>query len=590
MNNEFDASSILNGQKIARVRKLATTASLRGLTVFAGAGVSVAPPASCPTWNHLKQTIVGCFLEQLSGHRDRYIASFPLCFVDIPEITLRPEAFMSSLSLIVNRNFMTKLLAGLDYGRPNANHKLVALLAKHGILNSLITTNFETLFEKALIDSDVEFIPIRDEHEASKWLSNSDPRLPLFKPHGCLSSPTSLAFLLDDIQTLSEAKAALLYKLLENRSVLIMGYSGNDDDILPVLSSALGNASAYLLVYPLSSPNEPIQCSRIDFAEKIVWTPEHVLHELLSHGSSNISMIMDDTSVQSVGQWQNHVRQTILELSTLVVVLCLGELFLMQGDFRRANEFGRFGQFLAEDSGFEGHFAVANRIQSFSLKELSNTSQALCSDEARISSAKRSGDQPQIIDAMLDKMHVHLRNGDTHSAEAVLSDIAFLDSGEFAWIWEIPAYRCKLDWYTAILHRKKGEPEDAIRKFQNALQCASRQKYAWMEARIGLDLSAALIDAKRFDEALEEYEQVITKAVINTDWSTAAKAAKNRGALLGVSDRPELAATDLARAKEYFAKAADADGVARTERMVRFTKADFVQELFGLRNLLTRDS
>ena len=121
------------------------------------------------------------------------------------------------------------------------------------------------------------------------------------------------------------------------------------------------------------------------------------------------------------------------------------------------------------------------------------------------------------------------------------------------------------------------------------MECASRLDNAWIEPRIALDFCVALTNAMRFDEALKTYEQVIAKAVLNTDWSTAAKAAKNRGALLGASDSPQLAAVDLTHAKEYFAKAADADGIARTERMMKFTKGDFLQELFGLANSLDRE-
>lgn len=61
-----------------------------------------------------------------------------------------------------------KIFQIFRYGEPNTNHVLIAKLAKLGIVKTILTTNFDLLFEKALIKEGLEFVIHYDDDDFSK--------------------------------------------------------------------------------------------------------------------------------------------------------------------------------------------------------------------------------------------------------------------------------------------------------------------------------------------------------------------------------------------------------------------------------------
>ena len=158
----------------------------KGLVVFAGAGVSVAPPASCPSWNDLKREILGGLMDKLEAEKTTP-PEVPKLRPSVVDLRLRPEAFMLGLSEAIGAGPVDRMLDGLNSGEPNANHLLVAALAKKGVVKAIITTNFEQYFEKSLTRLGLHYHAIRDDAEVASLATQRDTPLILFKPHGCLA-------------------------------------------------------------------------------------------------------------------------------------------------------------------------------------------------------------------------------------------------------------------------------------------------------------------------------------------------------------------------------------------------------------------
>ncbi len=149
----------------------------------------------------------------------------------------------------------------LDYfglcEKPNFQHFFLADMIKRG--NLILTTNFDSLIEHALIQSNINknsIFPIINEQDYQKYTEIQqifDKGLfPVIKLHGSIKNIISgknikkyLISLVDRIGSkMSEVslfqiepyKQTLIEKVLKDKIIIIMGYSGlNDFDILPIL-------------------------------------------------------------------------------------------------------------------------------------------------------------------------------------------------------------------------------------------------------------------------------------------------------------------------------------------------------------------
>lgn len=110
---------------------------------------------------------------------------------------------------------------------PNGCHEVIASLLSSGALHHAITTNFDELVE-AVSERDIG---------SSVPGECGDTRVPergaLYKIHGTVSSAESMQVTLEDVQRgLSAPRRAVLADTCRTYALLVMGYSGNDDDIM----------------------------------------------------------------------------------------------------------------------------------------------------------------------------------------------------------------------------------------------------------------------------------------------------------------------------------------------------------------------
>lgn len=115
----------------------------------------------------------------------------------------------------------------LRRGEPNANHRLIAILAKHGFVQDLFTLNFDLLHEKALDESGSAYnVVLR-----GTALERHPPGASLYKLHGTISDVSSIRATLDQTTTqegVGPANKAVLAYARSNQHLLVLGYSGGD--------------------------------------------------------------------------------------------------------------------------------------------------------------------------------------------------------------------------------------------------------------------------------------------------------------------------------------------------------------------------
>lgn len=85
------------------------------------------------------------------------------------------------------------------------------------------------------------------------WKDSSEPIL--LKLHGTISNPANLQASLDDVKTLPEDKSLHLEYLIENHSIIFVGYSGRDYDIINCIRYTVQKNKNYYRFY-LISPDE----------------------------------------------------------------------------------------------------------------------------------------------------------------------------------------------------------------------------------------------------------------------------------------------------------------------------------------------
>src|SRR5262249_1282529 len=122
-------------------------------------------------------------------------------------------------------------------------HRLLASLVKHGFVDTIVTTNYDTLIEDACA---VLGAPLRVvAHEAQLYSAAGDVPV-LFKIHGDFSHPDLLALTPLDFQAWTKRPErqkviAQLRALFDRKALLFLGYSLSDFNVLAEL---LGSDSA----------------------------------------------------------------------------------------------------------------------------------------------------------------------------------------------------------------------------------------------------------------------------------------------------------------------------------------------------------
>lgn len=212
------------------------------LVIFVGAGISKDPPSSCPLSKELMGLVIDSAKSAHSGLDDFH------SFINCRTKRIKPELFCQILHSNLRENFFG-FIDILNMGIPNCNHSNIAYIAREYKIPIVLTTNFDTYIEKALEKVSLNKYKLY-VNSVRQGLLNSlnnkgsdESHLPVVKLHGTLDEKASIIFTLRLAGlNLKKDLSDLLRVVFRSYTVLIVGYSGNDDDIFPVILSTAKTA------------------------------------------------------------------------------------------------------------------------------------------------------------------------------------------------------------------------------------------------------------------------------------------------------------------------------------------------------------
>ncbi|WP_371803387.1 SIR2 family protein [Candidatus Lokiarchaeum ossiferum] len=201
----------------------------KGIIAYCGAGISISAPTCAPSWWTLTEEILESFFHSVPPE-----FKLPDDLI-IKEKLFSPEGIFEVFGNIFGQHFF-KTFQALDVSEPNGNHRLIAQLAKKGILKACFTTNFDIYIERALKEIGVPFQVIvkNDEFDEIFQIISNSGELPcfyVFKIHGTIEQPETIIALASAYKSssgFSVNKGRVLESLLKRYSCLFLGYSGWD--------------------------------------------------------------------------------------------------------------------------------------------------------------------------------------------------------------------------------------------------------------------------------------------------------------------------------------------------------------------------
>ncbi len=228
--------------------------------LMVGAGISKAYPSHCPLWLDMVLGLVDAIIERIikegwctfnckedfAPYRDR-----------IAQYRFRPEQFWQMIRHETSAEFVRICFGILSGGAPNRTHKSIAKLLDTKKLKNVITTNFDEYIESCLTGAHMTAADLQD---ACHCLQQEITSGLVIKPHGTLSKDNSLIFTLSDTVQLNFHMRELIKSTLSGSPLVIAGYSGNDDDILPLLKEIQDDIPQIVVIcHPSGSPDEPVR-------------------------------------------------------------------------------------------------------------------------------------------------------------------------------------------------------------------------------------------------------------------------------------------------------------------------------------------
>lgn len=239
----------------------------RKVAFFAGAGISNDWPANLPlAADFVKGVVSAICTSNVKLRKQQRVITNNLAGI-------RPEVMFQ----VLHDTLGTPALDVLDIlrgGNPNLIHRFIAEVAKRNLARIVITTNFDSLIEKALQEEACDFRQLTTEEEFANR-RRFRKVVTIGKLHGTLIAPdgkdrrSSIQATLAQVgQPFTPGKARFLQYIFRNYDVVFLGYSGLDDfDIFPLLASSKTDRT----VYWLEHTNEEI--ARVVTSEEIAAVP-----------------------------------------------------------------------------------------------------------------------------------------------------------------------------------------------------------------------------------------------------------------------------------------------------------------------------
>jgi SIR2-like domain len=150
---------------------------------------------------------------------------------------------------------------------PSAGYINLARLVAAGTIKAIITTNFDNLIDKALQRYGVDYV-FHCGDRAPMNPTGRPPIVTLVKVHGGLHQ-CDLSFSPDELDQLPRGLARLV-RQLSSRTLLVVGYSGQDRGVMKALSISLDHTAFW------ASPTPPSRSNRALSDRIFTWLDKRV--------------------------------------------------------------------------------------------------------------------------------------------------------------------------------------------------------------------------------------------------------------------------------------------------------------------------
>jgi tetratricopeptide (TPR) repeat protein len=204
-------------------------------------------------------------LPIVSALLDYLFSKLELTTKEAEEIYNSDLPFESIMEMVLNESGLEEIQNIFTAGNQNANHILLAKLAKRGFLKIIYTTNFDVLIEKALESeglssgSDFKVYSSESDFDSICW---DDDSIKVIKIHGCATKKEDMALTMSLIASdkYSAMRKSLLHEIFGGgrcSNVIVLGYSCSDLDLTPLIESFTGKKSNIFFIEHQSSPRLP---------------------------------------------------------------------------------------------------------------------------------------------------------------------------------------------------------------------------------------------------------------------------------------------------------------------------------------------
>lgn len=365
------------------------------LVFFVGAGISYPYPSCLPMASQILRQVFHfifelnkhdiCEILQMSNEtaEDEAYARLSRDLLGIPlevpddKCSLPFEATFQALYDVLGFSVIrfADLLQG---GKPNLHHKMLAYVLHNG--HTVITTNFDKQIEEAYKRFKKPLQVLVTDKDYQEAIDNNRTSGVLAKIHGDMNDYNSLALTLqgvavscdstmylgDDIDTekgrqqlqwiyprtaLSIPKALFLQRVLQERKIVVMGYSGSDTfDIMPILTASEFRCSGLWVKYTSKNLSREVEEWKCNISDRDTLQPEAEEEERSDFPSKVSRYFLDvfDGSWQEESVDNRHTESLSVAFKSWIDRLrlqpgdglcCLAKLYSQQGKWDRAKLF-----------------------------------------------------------------------------------------------------------------------------------------------------------------------------------------------------------------------------------------------------------
>jgi hypothetical protein len=214
-------------------RDLLATLRVEGFVALVGSAISIWKPCDLPPGTEVTDSLATLLSASATTPADVGALIKATAFEHAMDACQRKEQLGDNL------------LSIYQAATPNDLHGAFAKLCDQGIIEHIVTTNYDTCLEAAcglMVPSKRGAIQCLVTEADAERLDSTRPVI--FKVHGCAARDTtrgkqqrSMVFTLGREGLLAPWKRRLLYRLLAGRNLLVCGYSGLDFEICPELAN-----------------------------------------------------------------------------------------------------------------------------------------------------------------------------------------------------------------------------------------------------------------------------------------------------------------------------------------------------------------